>query len=168
MFSAFLVPWVLALFGGYGNFVGDIKLSPAKQLAITLHVCSGDPLGNEKQGTLKVLAEPHLVTFENKTASFFSGSEFVVPGGATGIRFMEIGHKVVIKPGAVKDGAVHLDITYTSSTAEDPTPERLRIRTESARTIGTYKFGEVIKLPIGPRSADQQEWIEVIVDEVKP
>jgi|SRR6516162_5681397 hypothetical protein len=168
MLSAFLVPCVLALFAGYDTFVGEIKPPPAKRLAIKLRVCSGDPLGNEKQSTVKVLAEPHLVTFENKKASFFSGSEFVVPGGAAGIRFMEIGHKVEIKPGAVNGGVVHLDITFTSTTADDPTPERLSLRTESARTIGVYKLGEVIKLPLAPRPADQQEWIEVIVDEVKP
>jgi hypothetical protein len=166
MQSSFFLALYLGVLGA--SLAEDAKPQPAKLLSCKMRVCSGDPLGSEKKGTLKVEAEPRLGVLEGQTGSFSSGTEVALPDGPRGIQKVLIGQKVQIKTGAVKGGGFHLDITYSSSTAEDPTPDRIRLRTESARTIGTYKFGEVIKTPLSPRTADQQEWIEVVVEEIKP
>jgi hypothetical protein len=166
MQSSFFLALYLGVLGA--SLAEDAKPQPAKPLSCKMRVCSGDPLGSEKKGTLKVEAEPRLVVPENGTCSFSSGTEVALPDGSGGIQMVLIGQKVQIKTGAVKGGGFHLDITYSSSTAEDPTPDRIRLRTESARTIGIYKSGEIVKLPLGPRQVDQQEWIEVVVEVIKP
>jgi hypothetical protein len=58
---------------------GADKPPPAKQLSCKVRVCFGDPLGDERKGSLKVVADLHLVCFESKTASYFSGAEALSP-----------------------------------------------------------------------------------------
>jgi hypothetical protein len=140
----------------------------ASQVLCKLRVLSGDPIGSKEKGTLEILAQPNLTMPEHCRCSVFTGSEIAVPDGADGVEFVEIGHRVQIKTGAVKGGEIYLDITYTSTYAEDPTPERLRLHTESVRVTGTYKLGEMIKLSLSPRPADKQQWVELVVEEIKP
>jgi hypothetical protein len=168
MGSSFLFASALSLLAGTIIVAEVEKAPPAKQVRCTVRVCQGDPLGDNEKGTLKVVAMPRLVTREGRDCSFFSGSQVAAPDGSSGIQFVEIGQRVHIKTGKVKNGMIHLDITYSSTRAEDPTPKRLRLSTESARTIGAFKLGEAVKLPLGPRKADHQEWIELVAEEVKP
>ncbi len=65
------------LFSCHSTAVSDAP-SPGKQFQFNLRVLEGDPLGSLEEGTLKVLAEPRLITLENQSFSFHSGGEVTV------------------------------------------------------------------------------------------
>jgi hypothetical protein len=145
---------------------GDGK-PPAKQLQINVRVFEGDPLGSREAGTLKVLAEPRLVTLENRPFSFVSGGEMAVTGGE-GVSFPRFGRLIEGKAGAVKDGKVRLDLTLSHTTVAERTEGRVQLHTESTRTITTALLGEVVKLRWGKGGTEKQAWAELSVEEVGP
>lgn len=141
--------------------------SPGKELQINLRVCEGDPLGSRKAGTLKVLAEPRLITLENHPFAFVTGGEIPVTDD-DGLQFVPFGREIRGKPGAVKEGKVRLDITLSKTTVGERIEERLQLHTETWRTITTVPLGEVVKFRWGKGRADKQTWAELSVVEVKP
>jgi hypothetical protein len=156
-----------AMFVGSQSTLGGDKPSSGKQLLFNLRVCKGDPLGSREAGTLKVEAEPRLLTLENRPFSFVSGGEIAVTDGDS-VEFVQSGWMIEGKAGTVKDGKVRLDITLSNTTVEERTEERIQLRTESRRTISAVRLGEVLKLRWGKGSAERQAWVELSVEEVKP
>ena len=146
---------------------GGDKSPSSKQLLFNVRVFEGDPLGSREAGTLKVSAEPRLVTHENRPFSFMSGGEIAVNDGE-GVQLVQVGRMIVGKPGAVKDGKVRLDITLSNTTFGQGNEGRTQLQTESTRTITTIRLGEVLKLRWDKGSADKQAWAELSVEEVKP
>jgi hypothetical protein len=117
---------------------------------------------------LKVLAEPRLIPLENRPFTFASGGEISVPDGANGVQLVQFGRMIQGKPGAVKGGKVHLDITLSNTTVGEGKEKRTQLHTESTRTITTVRLGEVVKLRWGKGSAERQTWAELSVHEIKP
>jgi hypothetical protein len=155
-----------AMFVGSQPVAGGDQPSPGKQLQFNVRVFEGDPLGSRQAGTLKVLAEPRLVTLENRPFSFVSGGEILIKDGE-GVQFQTFGRTIEGKPGAVKDGKVRLEITLSNTTVGERTEDRIQLHSESTRTITTVRLGEVVKLRWGKGSADKQIWAELSVEEVK-
>jgi hypothetical protein len=147
---------------------GGDRPAPAKQLQFNLVVYEGDPLGSREAGTLKVVAEPRLVTLENRPFAFLHGGEIAVPDSAKAVQFVEFGRRIDGKPGVVEDGKVRLDITLSNTTVGEGTEERRQFHTESTRTLTTVRLGEVLKLRWGKGNADKQAWVELSVVEGKP
>lgn len=146
----------------------DDQPALGKQLQFNVRVFEGDPLGSRESGTLKVLAEPRLVTLENHRFSFIVGGQIPVPDGES-VQFHQFGRMIEGKPGAIKDGKIRLDITLVNTTVGEQTEERIQLHSESTRTITTIRLGEVVKLRWGKKaSADRQVWVELSVEEVKP
>jgi hypothetical protein len=145
---------------------GGDKLSTGKQLQFNLLVLEGDPLGSREAGTLKVIAEPRLVTLENRPFSFLSGGEIAVNDGGS-VQFVEFGRMIKGKAGTVKDGKVRLDLTLSNTTVGERTEERIQLHTDTSRTITTVRLGEIVKLRWGKGSADRQTWAELSVEEIK-
>lgn len=152
---------------GSQSTAADDKPSPAKQLQLNLRVLEGDPLGSREAGTLKVVADPRILTLENRPASFVSGGEIAVTDG-DGMQLIQLGRMVEVKPGAVKDSKVRLDITLSNTTIAERTEERIQVHTESTRMISTVRLGEVVKFRWRKGSADRRVWVELTVEEVKP
>jgi hypothetical protein len=159
--------FAVTLLVGSRGALGTDKPASVKQLQFKLRVFEGDPLGSRKAGTLKVVAEPRLITLENRPFSFVSGGDIAVTDGE-GVEFVQVGRKIEGKPGAVKDGKVRLDVTLSNSTVGERTRERIQIRTERTRTITTVRLGKVLKFRWGNGNADKQVWAELSVEEVKP
>src|SRR5437016_4879326 len=106
-----------------------------KQVMISVRLCEGDPLGSREEGTLKVQAEPRLITLDNQSCSFLRCGEMAIPDGPDNVQFLEHGLRVDCKPQVLKDGKIRLDIAVTNSkleTAEDGAPI---INSENVRTI---------------------------------
>jgi hypothetical protein len=156
-----------AMLVGSQPTVGGDRPQPGKQLLFNVRVFEGDPLGSREAGTLKVLAEPRLVTLENRPFSFVSGGDIPVTDGES-VQFQPFGRMVEGKPGAVKDGKVRLDITLSNTTIGERTEDRIQLHSESTRTITTVRLGEVVKLRWGKGSTDKQTWAELSVEEIKP
>jgi hypothetical protein len=152
--------------GGQGVPGGD-HTSSMKQLQFNLRVFEGDPLGSREAGTLKVVAEPRLITLEKGSFSFVSGGEVAVTG-IDGVQFVQSGRVLEGKPEAVKDGKIRLDITLSNTTVGKRTQEHIQLDTETSRTITTVRLGEVVKFRWGKGSADKQAWVELSVAEIKP
>jgi hypothetical protein len=152
---------------GSQSTAGGEQPPPGKQLLFNVRVFEGDPLGSREAGTLKVLAEPRLVTLENHPFSFASGGEIPVRDGQA-VQFHSFGRRIEGKPGAVKEGKLRLEITLSNTTIGERTENRIQLHTESTRTITTVRLGEVMKLRWGKGSADRQAWVELSVEEVKP
>lgn len=156
-----------AVLVGSQSTAGDAKHSPGKPLQVNLRVFQGDPLGSREAGTLKLLADPNLITLENRVFTFVSGGEIAVTEGEE-VQFVQIGRMIEGKPGAVKDGKVCLDLTLSNTTVGERTEERVQVHTESTRMISTVRLGEVVKFRWRKGSADRQVWVELTVAEVKP
>jgi hypothetical protein len=156
-----------AMLVGRQPTAGGDQPPPGKQLQFNVRVLEGDPLGSREAGTLKVLAEPRLITLENRPFSFVSGGELPVTDGES-VQFQSFGRMIEGKPGAVKDGKVRLDITLSSTTIGERTKDRIQLHSESTRTITTVRLGEVVKLRWGKGGTEKQTWAELSVVEVKP
>jgi Flp pilus assembly secretin CpaC len=155
------------LFSSHSSAGGD-KASSGKKFLFSLRVLEGDPLGSVEAGTLKILAEPNIVTLDGRSFSFRSGGELTVPDGPKAIEFVEFGRKIEGKPSAAKDGKIRLDITLSNTTIGKKSKDRIELNTESTRTITTVKRGEIVKLRWGKGKADKQTWAELSVQEIKP
>lgn len=139
---------------------------PSKALLIKVHVFQGDPAGSREAGTLKLLAEPALVTIEGRSFSFRVGGEIPVADG-NALEFVATGLSVDGKAGKVTDGKVRLDLTLASTTGEQ-LKERTQFQTESLRSIATVRLGEVVKLRWNSPNGDKQKtWMELTVEEAK-
>lgn len=151
---------------GQGVPGGDNR-SSMKQLQFNLRVFEGDPLGSRETGTLKVVAEPRIITLEKRSFSFASGDEVAVTG-SDGVQYVQSGQVLEGKPGAVKDGKIQLDITLSNTTVGKRTQGHIQLHTEMSRTITTVRLGEVVKLRWGKGTTDKQAWVELSVAEIKP
>lgn len=158
---------VAAVLVGSQFLRGNDQPSPGQQLQFKIRVLEGDPLGSVETGTLKVLAEPCLVTLENRPFRFLSGGEVAVQEGEQ-VQFHPFGWMIEGKPGAVKNGKVRLDITLSNTTLGERTEERIQLHCESTRTIATVGLGEVVKLYWRTRGDKPQAWAELSVEEFKP
>jgi hypothetical protein len=156
-----------AMFVGGQGVPGGDKPSGGKQLQFNLRVFEGDPLGSRAAGTLKLLAEPRIVTLEKRSFSFVSGGEVAVTG-SDGVQFVQFGRTLKGKPGAVKDGKILLDVTLSDTRVGKRIKEQIQLHTKTSRTITTVRLGEIVKFRWGKGSANKQAWVELSVEEVKP
>jgi hypothetical protein len=157
---------ILATFAGIGAGPADNSTPRPKQILINLSVFQGDPLGSKADGTLKCLAQPRLVTLEGREFQLQLGGEQAVEL-PSGVKFVAFGRRVRGTPARVKEGKVEIDLTLEEITPVSPSGERVQLRTEATRTIGTFKLGEVVKLKWGKTKEGDQVWAEVSVEELK-
>jgi hypothetical protein len=113
------------------------------------------------------LAEPRLITLENRPFSFVAGGELPLRDGKS-VKFQPFGRMIEGKADAVKDGKVRLDITLSNTTIGERIEDRIQLHSESTRTITTVRLGEVVKLRWGKGGTEKQTWAELSVEEVKP
>lgn len=168
MRSMFVLALAAILVVGSTTPAGGDRPAVGRQIQFNLRVFQGDPLGSREAGTLKLLAEPCLVTREGYTCTFATGGEIAVPTATGGVELVTIGLQVEGKPGAVKHGKVYLDLTLSETARAENAGERLRFDTHSTRTITTVKLGETFKLRWGQGTAERQQWVELVVTEVGP
>jgi Flp pilus assembly secretin CpaC len=68
----------------------------------------------EKQGQMKILAQPRLLVLSGQQASFVDGGEQAVPvlagAGQVGVQFMEFGTRLNFLPVILGNGKIHLEV----------------------------------------------------------
>jgi hypothetical protein len=149
--------------------LGDARPAPGKQFQVKLRFYDGDPLGSRWVGTLRIRAEAGLVTGENRGFSFLDGGDVVVPDGRQGIQFVPVGLTLRGKVGAARGGKIHVDFVFANTVAVGKdAKDRVQLRTESTRFVGSVGLAEVVRLGLGQAKAGSQIWAEVVVKEAKP
>src|SRR5262249_51521329 len=79
----------------------------------------------ENRGLLQILAEPNLLAFNGKEATFLAGGELPVPivtgsgpGATVGIQFREFGGRLSFTPTITRNGAIKLKVKPEVSTLD--------------------------------------------------
>jgi hypothetical protein len=157
-----------AMFASSQRVAGGDKPPAGRQLQFNLRVFEGNPFCSRGAGTLKILAEPRLVTLEDRPFSFICGSEIAVSKDASGVQFVQAGLRIDGKPGTIKDGKVRLDVTTSNTRVEEGTEAHKQVHTERTRKIIMMQLGAVVMFRWGKGSADRQRWVELSVEAVKP
>jgi hypothetical protein len=153
---------VLALAAGVtGSSRGDPHPEPAPQFQIDFAVMQGDPLGSREARTLKVLAEPKLITREKRPAAFLTGGQVFSAG-----EFVDVGHKLTVVAERAAGGAIRLNVVLEHTELEDQTEDSASFRASQNRYTRTVKPGEVVKLR-WDKPAERQTWVELSVREVE-
>jgi type II secretory pathway component GspD/PulD (secretin) len=97
----------------------------------------------------KILAEPFLVTQEEKPASFCSGSQIVLPTGkGQKVESAQLGFSARMKVQGLKNGKVRLDVSIQNDKQEKTTGNRTRIQSNSVRSIEFLRPGELVTLEL--------------------
>ncbi len=146
------------------------KLEHKAQFQMNITIYRGDPLGSREAGTLKVYAEPHVVTMNGRPAYLLTGGEIPVLDGTKSVRYVQTGHSIHITPTLTEDGRIFLDIkTEQATPIKQPkeAADRVSVQTVGTRTMGTFRRGETVKVRFDRGTAERQTWAEIIVDIVK-
>jgi hypothetical protein len=134
---------------------------PPRQIQISLTMKQGDPLGSREEGTLKVLAEPRLVTLERQPGSFLSGGEVRIGG-----EMVHVGKLVKVTAEKVADGRLLLGVVLEHTDLSDRREDSAQFQTSRAIYSRTVKPGEVLRLRWGKNTPGPQTWAELSVREV--
>ena len=129
--------------------------APLKPVYCQIRLLEGKPDGSEAQGTLKVLAEPILVTTETREGVFVAGGEMDVPGTDEKLPF---GTNLQITPGKF-DG----DVIFARLSLEVFQIAKLEDKSFTAstgnvvRAVGTFTCGKPAR-PRGGLEDFSGEW----------
>jgi hypothetical protein len=141
--------------------------APAKQLIYKIKVFEGDPKGSVAAGTVRVVAEPALVTVEDRPCSFNVGGEVAVQSERE-VRYLEFGHRVEIRSGRIKNGKILLDVEVSISEVVRQKEDEAEIQGRSLRVVRSVPAGrpEVFRFPARP--GGKEAWFELTVTESVP
>lgn len=133
--------------------------APVLHYMIDIRVCTGDPLGSKAAGTLKVLAEPKVMTAENRPA-------FIRAGGTTEIdgELAPVGAEVKATVLSMKGELIRVRLEGAYTTVEGPEKAR-SLKTVRSITTREVKAGEMTRFRIG-QPADAV-WAEATVRPVQ-
>jgi Flp pilus assembly secretin CpaC len=135
---------------------------------IEARVCEGDPNGSREAGTLKMLANPTLVTRDGHAADFNVGGELaaLTPEGA--VQYVEFGTLVSVLARRVDDTWVHLDMKVEKTDrTDDPDPSMLKVAGHTSRTVGKFKLGEPVRMMLD-KGDGKKLWCDVTVTVANP
>jgi hypothetical protein len=150
-----------------GLLRAEEKKPAPTQFQFDVRVLEGDRQGSVAAGTVKVLAEPTLVTLENTTCTLVVGGEIPVPGGDE-LRFLQFGQCLKIRPTRLKTGKIQIDLEATLSEPSERKDEEVEILSRSVRAIRTVAEGkrEVFRFPAKPGA--KEAWLELTVSVPEP
>jgi hypothetical protein len=125
----------------------------------------------EKQQVAAVVAEPNLVGYSGRPASFLSGGQFPVPGGPDGknVTMKNYGTEVDFVPQVLADGLVQLDIrvsvseidmTHSVTVGSQKVPA---LRANETKTRFEGKAGETLMCA---GSFDEREVVDSTMDAI--
>lgn len=125
-----------------------------RKVRIDLSVRTGDPLGSREEGTLKIIAEPCLVTAHKHAAMFLAGGK--QEDNPFGIQFKTT-------PQIRLDGKIQLDCDITETVRGVERGESVKVRPMTVLTPGKR-----VKVRVSSRAATDQTWIELEAKVVEP
>jgi hypothetical protein len=138
-----------------------------KQVWMDLRVWQGDPFGSRQAGTLKLLADPKLMTLDGAGAAVNCGGQQAVEADPGRVEFVPIGHIVKVLPRVQQDGRIRLRVTAEVSSVVEQSDDRLQVNTQSSWTVHTVRTGEWVRMRFAQSKDGHPVWAEVRVAEVK-
>lgn len=164
--KALLVLAPIALLLALGTLTTGQEKPAECQYLIQARVCEGDPLGSVEAKTIRVLAEPTLVTTENRTATMSLGENIALREGSPSATNVQVGRTLECTVAGGADGKVDVDLLVANTTLDERTETRCLAHTQSTRMIATIALGEVIKLRYQTsESRDSETWLELTIEE---
>ena len=148
--------------GSAAAFAGE-KRADERQVTLRVRVLEGDPLGSEKHGTIKVLAEPNLTAMVGKVGTFMAGGQVPI-GPKENPEFVPFGLQLTFRVDDFRDDKASLDMTLTATPKPDMTQKLVQIQSESTRVIGKVPLSEMTKVRGFKRTPKLQVWVEVAVE----
>ena len=140
----------------------------AKQVQIILQIFRGDPLGSREDGTLKVYAEPKLVTLDGRPFNYQSGGEKLIDRGeGAGLVGITFGLSVQGKVKLLQKGQAFLDATFEFTPPPTERGGRTLVESTRTRSLGKIVLGEVVKIRLEGRPARDQVWVELKAEQLK-
>ncbi|MBX9623149.1 MAG: type II and III secretion system protein [Gemmataceae bacterium] len=149
-------------------------LMPAPQVHIAVTVYEGDPLGTREAGTVRVLAEPQVVTPTGRPGFFLVGKDVPCPTPRNPAAVEKVGTSLELLPVVLRpDGRVWVELNakhrqvnpaHGVETAAGFVPGFTEL---GMRAAWISKPGESFRQRIAARSATDQTWVEVTVRPVK-
>lgn len=144
------------------------KDQPRKMIQVKVRVCEGDPLGNKQAGTLKVIAEPRIVTYDGRTARFASAVQMAVfSESEEGKEIVPAGVSFDVLPRALPDGRFRIELTSHHLIVTERSEQTAQFQNQMTRTVTTVRPGEQVKVKFGFSASGQPVWAELTVDEFK-
>lgn len=140
------------------------KQTRVRQVLFHVRVLEGDPLGSREAGTIKVLAEPTIVTTENREFSVnMINGVTVINTDVEPIDSVETGLKIKGNPGKVVDGHFRLDLSVSYTTFDAQVENTTEFTTVGKRIIKTIKLSEMYRFRIGQKNSHSTErvWMEL-------
>jgi hypothetical protein len=133
-----------------------------KQYQIDFKVLQGDPLGSLEEGTLKIVAEPTIVTLEKQAASFQSGGVVKIDGDD-----VQTGLTGKFTPEGAAGGTIRLSACFNYTQILSEKENSLQLQTNQAHFVRTVKSGQVVRLQLS-RPVEPRIWVELSVKEFVP
>src|SRR5947208_5449440 len=124
-------------------------------LQINLRLLEGDPLGSREAGTLKVLAEPKIVTLSGRAAEFICGLDSSAPVNG----WQESGFTFGIKPERCADGSIDVKVDMTRRLVVERNGGDVRRQCDYSQYERNARLGDMVRLQAG-RIRGRQTWVE--------
>jgi Flp pilus assembly secretin CpaC len=165
MIAAAVILWAV----GSPGFACEGDSSQAKQLCFRCKIVRIDPAS----GKQIVLAEPTLVTLENRAARFVSGGEIPIPTGETGEdskpELAQTGIDVRLNARGLRNDRLRVDVTVQVTVQEKTKGDTVRLHTSSLRSVETVRPNQVLHLKLdGGETNPGDQVLEVRVEEYPP
>jgi RNA polymerase sigma factor (sigma-70 family) len=140
------------------------------QIMVETSVCEGDPLGNRKDGTLKIVAAPRMTTLPGQAAQCFIGAEQPIP--IKGIaqdpgKFIPSGFRFNITAKPLSDHKYLLDATVESTVPGNKSDEFVEIHASSTRLLRVVEPGQTVKVRCRSSVESKDVWAEFKITEVR-
>jgi hypothetical protein len=146
------------------NVTGSLAAEPParaelKPVNCQIRILEGTPKGTLESGTLKVLAEPTLVTLETREAVFVVGGEVEIPGTDEKLPF---GTTLKFTPGKIDQGSVFARISLEVVQLADVEDKSYAASSGSVvRAVGTFPCGKPIRIVARELGDGKQLWAEI-------
>jgi pilus assembly protein CpaC len=107
----------------------------------------------EKQGVIRILAEPNLLALSGDTASFLAGGEFPIPvaeqNGSIAVQFQNFGVSLAFTPTVLGDGQINLVVAPEVSQIDETLSVRITPGSDPVPGLTTRRAKTTIQLRDG-------------------
>jgi hypothetical protein len=135
---------------------------------INVSVQSGDPLGSREAGTIKLHAQPVIVTVDQQTATFMTGDGIEVSGNTMCVNWDDKtqGFWLRVTPARQQDGSIQLSVEMIQKKVVDRDGQDVSFQIDQSRYTRMVQLDEVVRLRVG-KIGDTETWVDLSVTEYK-
>src|SRR5262249_685458 len=125
-----------------------------KQYQINMVIMRGDPRGSREAGTIKIVAEPNVVTLAKRPATFISGGEFPLEVD-NGVDFVPFGISLTVAVEAIRGDKIQVKLKAAHRQVEEING-RVTFHSITTHSAVTARLGESIRVQISKGGGTDQ------------